>query len=386
MSSSWNHALRLLQRTLSACRPTAGGPAFSRVFAAAAALLSVVVAPVAADEIILKNGKIIEGSARRSGDRVIIQPLNSDASIVLKAERIEAILPKHSTFESHTENASPEDHALTTKAIDAANTVIERPPMKLDPSVPAVKFTYEPTADAQIRAAVESVFPRIMSIFADTLGIDFDEDITLNIRIFEDVASFEAYKNQNSDLHYAVEGYYAVEEDSIVVRGNEFRQRMVATIYHEGTHAVLRREFSFIPSWIDEGLAEFFEGFRVHGNSTVALSPLHNDEWAKRFLHEGSLIPLPEYLQLTNHEWVEIDQTARHMPRIMAWSLVSFLMSSEEGRHALRRYLQALKRSTPTEALATAYQELDSAYRGGIPALEREWKSWVLEQRKAQTY
>lgn len=369
---------------LSAHRRTARWPAFVSVLVAA--LLTMNAAPIGSDEIILKNGKIIEGSARRAGDRVIIRPWNSDASIVLESERIEAILPGNSGFESEVAPDSQSGDSSLTTPKDAANTIIERPPMQLDPSVPAVSFSYEPAADAHIQAAVESVFPRIISIFVDTLGLNLDQDIALNIRIFEDVASFEAYKSQNSDLHYAVEGYYAVEEDSIVVRGNALRQRMVATIYHEGTHAVLRREFEFIPSWIDEGLAEFFEGFRVHGDSTVALSPLHNDEWAKRFLHEGSLIPLSEYLQLTNHEWVEIDQSARHMPRIMAWSLVSFLMSSEEGRHALRRYLQALTRSTATEALATAYQELDSAYRGGIPALEREWKSWVLEQRKAQTY
>lgn len=346
-----------------------------------------------ADEIILKNGKIIEGSARRTGDRVIVRPSDSDASIVLNADQIETILPRSGSYDSEDvsfrpeESPSPHEASLSPgETRDAPNIVLERPPLRLDPSIPRIDFSYDPAPDPQIRSAVETVFPRIMSICVGDLGMSFDQDIALNIKIFEDAASFEAYQNKHSDLHYAVEGYYAVEEDSIVVRGNESRQRMVATVYHEGTHAVLRREFDFIPSWIDEGLAEFFEGFRVHGQSTVALSPLHNDEWAKRFLHEGSLIPLPEYLQLTNHQWVEIDQRDRHMPRIMAWSLVSFLMSSDEGRHALRRYLQALKRSSATEALATAYQELDSGYRGGIPALEREWKSWVLEQRKAQTY
>lgn len=363
------------------------GPFFLRA-ASLTVLASVALtaAPVAADEIILKNGKIIEGAARQAGDRVIIRPWNSDASIVLSADRIETILPKPAPYEYGTEPAPEPQTPEEDEPKDAANTVIERPPLMLAPGMPRVDFTYQPAADAQMRAAIETVFPRIMAICVEELGMRFDREIDLNIRIFDDAASFEDYKNRNSDLHYAVEGYYAVKEDSIVVRGNKLRQKMVATIYHEGTHAVLRRQFEFIPSWIDEGLAEFFEGFRVHGDSTVVLSPQHNDEWAKRFLYEGNFIPLPEYLQLTNHEWVEIDRTERNMPRIMAWSLVSFLMSSEEGRHALRRYLQALKRSTATEALATAYQELDSAYRGGIPSLEREWKRWVLEQRKAQTF
>lgn len=342
---------------------------------------------IRADEIILKSGKIIEGTARRTGDRVIIRPRGSDASIILSADQIETILTNQEPFGADAaRNESSTSPAPAPEAHAAANPRIERPPLQLDPSAPQIAFSYEPEADIQIRSAIESVFPRILSICIEELGMQFDDEVSLNIRIIDELSAFEDYKNQNSDLHYAVEGYYAVEDDSIVVWGNDARQKMVATIYHEGTHAMLRREFDSVPSWIDEGLAEYFEGFRVHETSTVALSPQYNDGWAKRFLYEGQLIPLAEYLQLTNHEWVVLDQESRHVPRIMAWSLISYLMSSREGRHALRRYIQAIRKASPTEAMATAYQELDSAYRGGVANLERDWKSWIIEKRKAQSF
>lgn len=346
------------------------------------------------DEIVLKNGKIIEGTARVTGSRVIVQPFSSDASIVLPLERVETIIPGEAPIDSAEDAATASLAPPSTGTAppqpapshDAANARLTEPTFQQRPALPGITYNFDPLPDPQVRSAVESVFPRIVSICMNQLGMNLEKDLPLNIRIFDDLESFESQKQRHSDIHYAVEGYYAVEDDTIVVWGNEVRQKMVASIYHEATHALLRREYTMVPSWIDEGLAEFFEGFRVQGSATIALSPEYNNGWAKRFLLEGQLLPLDDYLRLTNHQWIELDRNPQNLARITAWSLISFLMETDGGRHALRRYLQAIKRGTPGEAVAVGFQELDAAYPGGIASLERNWRSWILEERKAQTF
>lgn len=345
-----------------------------------------------ADEIILKNGKIIQGDSRVTGSRVVIQPWDSDVSIVLDRSRIETIIPADGPVPAPSQPAAAGEGvpsaSIAEEERDAANTPLSRPsnpPSPYNPAIPRVEFSLDSQLDAQVRATLDQVFPRIMAFCVRDLEMSLPDEIPLNIQIFDDLASFEEHKALNSDIHYAVEAYYAVKEDKIFIWKNRFDQNVLANIYHEGTHAILRRELNSVPSWIDEGLAEYFEGIHLQGGTVLVLSPPNNDGWAKRFLLEGRMTPLHDFLRMSNYQWRQMDETTRSLPRIMAWSLVSYLMTQEQGRHALKRYLQALKRTTPGESLLTAFQELNAAYPGGVAALDRGWRSWILEDRKAQT-
>jgi hypothetical protein len=341
-----------------------------------------------ADEVILKNGKIIEGAVRESGSRVFIRPWDSDATIAIDRSQIETILPREAPRTTETSTAPHEaaEPALNSPIREMANPRLSGPSADrpAGPAIPKVNFSIEPPLSPQSRAALEDGVPRILTFMVSELGFEFEvESIDLNIEVFDDFGQFEAYKSENSDLHYEVEGYYAVEEDRILVWKNQFDQKLLATIYHEGTHAILRRKLDFVPRWIDEGLAEFFEGLRIHGSNSVVLGPEFNDGWSKRFLYENRIIPLNEFLRMTNHQWLELDEQTRHLPRIMAWSLVAFLMETDEGRQVLRRYVETLKRVPTTDALALAYQELNSAYPGGVARLERQWRAWITGKRTA---
>lgn len=371
-------------------QPVAFGVWIRRLRLVPALLAWLLPAALHADEIILKNGKIIQGDSRVTGSRVVIQPWDSDVSIVLDRSRIETIIPAGGPIPAPAQPsaAGAAPHPIAEEARDAANTPLSRPSnpaSPYNPAIPRVEFELDSQLDAQVRATLDRVFPSIMSVCVRDLEMTLPDEIPLNIQIFEDLASFEKHKALNSDIHYAVEAYYAVKEDKIFIWKNRFDQNVLANIYHEGTHAILRRELNSIPSWIDEGLAEYFEGIHLQGNTVLVLSPPNNDGWAKRFLLEGRMTPLHDFLRMSNYQWREMDETTRSLPRIMAWSLVSYLMAQNEGRHALKRYLHALKRTTPGESLLTAFQELNAAYPGGVAALDRGWRSWILEDRKAQT-
>lgn len=366
-------------------------------------------APTAAgaEEIHLKNGKVIEGDVEIAGDRVLIRPWDAGASIVLSRDRIREILPKERPVEP-PENAeapldAPEDRDSPGPAAEGVE--IDPPGMAMDapdaessprpasedsaqPRMPRIGYFYTPVPDAQVRAAIESVFPRIVRVCVEELGMKFKGYVPLVIEVVHDIERYQAYETWVFGPHFQSEGFYVPSLDRIIVRGNHIRLSIVSTLYHEGVHAFMYREFPYPPPWLNEGLAEFFEGFRVQGRSTLVLDPDYHDVFTKRLVSQGRMIPLHEYLNLSADDWRALDrqrENDRH-PRSIAWSLITFLMSHEEGQEAFRQYLQALKSAQGAEGLAAAYDAFDAAYPGGVQKLERRWHGWILDIREPLKY
>lgn len=357
--------------------------------------------PAYADEVLLKNGKLIEGEVVEKGDRVTIRPYDAGAAIVLGRDRIESIRPKPRPVEPRpagaaqgdaAPSAAPEATAAPAGGPDgaaAAMSVDSVPPeLVKPPPMPEIEYSFIPLPDAQIRTAVESVFPRMVRVCVEELGMTFDGHVRLNIEIIHDTRQFQALETAIQSRHASIEGFYIPQQDKIVVRGDKLRMDAVSTLYHEASHALIRRELIFPPSWVDEGLAEFFEGFRVHGRKTNVIDPGYSDAWAKKLLLTRRLIPLREYFMLSNPQWnsLEITGDIKYIPRIMAWSLVTFLLTHEEGRMAFQRYVRALKENQTQNALAAAYKELDTSFPGGIRGLEESWHGWIRRTREPLAY
>lgn len=265
---------------------------------------------------------------------------------------------------------------------DTGNAILPVAPM------PRIEYFYVPRPDSEVKAAIESVFPRIVRVCVKELGMSFNGYIPLRIHVVYDSAEFQAIEKRLFPTHRGIQGFYAPTLDSIVIRGDHTRLDIVSTLYHEATHALMQREFTRTPVWINEGLAEFFEGFRVHGSSTMVFDPDHHDPWSKHLLLRGEMIPLDRYLHLSDKEWRSIETSGQvtSLSRIMAWSLITFLMSHDEGIHAFSRYLQVIKQGQMNTRLAEGYAELEATYPGGIRSLERKWHRWIREQHKPLKY
>ncbi len=113
-----------------------------------------------------------------------------------------------------------------------------------------------------------------------------------------------------------------------------YRHRGMETdVRHETTHALLRNALPYVPLWLDEGLAEYYEvpsGKRHQGDGH-----LKELRWAQRFGWRPELERLEakrKFLELGAKDYRD------------AWAVVQFLLQGPpEGRLVLQAYLREIE-------------------------------------------
>ena len=68
-----------------------------------------------------------------------------------------------------------------------------------------------------------------------------------------------------------------------------------AVVYHEYVHSLLHLNMHWLPTWLDEGLAQFYAYTRFEGDRTIIGAPPRN-KWALTMLHSRTAIPLAKFL------------------------------------------------------------------------------------------
>lgn len=119
-------------------------------------------------------------------------------------------------------------------------------------------------------------------------------------------------------------------------------RHMAVDLRHETTHALLNASLPYVPLWLDEGLAEYFEveaDRRIDGSEHLRAIKL-------RALI--SQVPEPTTLEA-------IGSVAEMRPAAYrdAWAWVHFLLhESDQSRQILTRFLQELQAHSPPGSLA----------------------------------
>lgn len=117
---------------------------------------------------------------------------------------------------------------------------------------------------------------------------------------------------------------------------------METDLRHETTHALLNASLPYVPLWLDEGLAEYFEvpeTERERGNSHHRLVKL-----------QSVLRRVPDLQSLEDVSTLDEMGSAQYRD---AWAWVHFLLhESDESRQVLVRFLQELQAHSPPGSLA----------------------------------
>lgn len=139
--------------------------------------------------------------------------------------------------------------------------------------------------------------------------------------------------------------------DYILIDGSDFdNARHLA--FHELTHAIVRNSGPGVPLWLDEGLAEFYANFWMHG-SDIRLGLPDLNHLAE--IRDHGLLPIATWLDVTH---TSREYTARDLHGIyyaQSWLTVHYLLiGAPQRKGQLTRYLHALSAGEQVEAAFTA--------------------------------
>src|SRR5882757_1882125 len=148
------------------------------------------------------------------------------------------------------------------------------------------------------------------------------------------------------------------DKDYVVLRVDSEGDNPFHTLYHEYTHALLRLNFSNLPIWLNEGLAEFF------GNSTLGDKEIKTgtiDPGHLYLLNQSKLIPIETLLEVDHNSPYYNESNRASVFYAESWAVVHYLMLDDDARkkQLMKNFLNAWQNSgNQLDAARAAFGDL----------------------------
>jgi tetratricopeptide (TPR) repeat protein len=160
--------------------------------------------------------------------------------------------------------------------------------------------------------------------------------------------------------HTHPDGIYQAghDKDFVVLRLDAQGLNPYHVVYHEYTHAMLHLNFTGLPLWLDEGLAEFF-GNTTLGEKESQTGTVNGDTLL--YLQQKQAIPVETLLQVDHSSPYYNESNRASVFYAESWALVHYLMMNPDARRQqlLSKFTAAWDRTqNQVEAAREAFGDL----------------------------
>ncbi len=230
-------------------------------------------------------------------------------------------------------------------------------------------------ATDRIKRDVNTVYRVMVSDWA----LKHVQPIQLNLKLFDSKAIFNRYKEKVAPSLGTAGGFYIprLQEASVLTYRN--KDRMYSVTRHEATHAINHHAYGVMPTWLNEGLAEYFEGLNFQYASHATNSP------SKTHMHRLRQAPLPllaDYFQLDRRVWYA--EESKSLNYAIAWSLVYFFLSNPERETFFKKLLNHLSENYCEGVNTLKY--VNQHYAGEIDQMTIDWHRFLQEKMPMHYY
>ncbi|HEX6772984.1 MAG TPA: DUF1570 domain-containing protein [Acidobacteriaceae bacterium] len=160
-------------------------------------------------------------------------------------------------------------------------------------------------------------------------------------------------------------GYFQQGPDTnyILLRLDAQQEHPFATVYHEYTHFAFSAAQDWMPLWLNEGIAEFFQNTDIHEKDIALGQPSVDDVL---YLRQNRLIPLPVLFQVDHSSPYYHEENKGSVFYAESWALVHYLEVTDRQTHQDRigAYARLLaQKQDPLSAATTAFGDLSKLQR-----------------------
>jgi tetratricopeptide (TPR) repeat protein len=157
---------------------------------------------------------------------------------------------------------------------------------------------------------------------------------------------------------------YRMDQFYIVVELDAQGTNPYETVYHEYYHSLTMPYFPNLPTWLSEGLADFFGNSEISGNTATMgrANPLLIEQ-----LRQSKLIPLDVLFKVDHSSPYYNEQNKTSLFYAESWALTHYLFlgDNQSHRQALMAYTDALGHGKSSdEAAAIAFGDLKKLQAG----------------------
>ncbi|HSS19199.1 MAG TPA: tetratricopeptide repeat protein [Pyrinomonadaceae bacterium] len=219
-----------------------------------------------------------------------------------------------------------------------------------------------------------------LEIFRETLSLMFPRaristPIPTTVVIFKSDDSFRPFKPRyQGKIRDNVGGYFIPDPHMNYIALSSAKEFIDPddVIFHEYEHFLLQNNLLHIPTWLDEGLAEFYSSFQIAENNqefTIGI-PLEKHVY---YLRDHPLLPL-KTLVTVDHKSPQYNEGSKVGAFYAeSWALVHYLMNG----NAQKRQPQLIKFIDLTNAGTPAEEAFQKAFQTDFKTLEAELSDYV---------
>ena len=132
-----------------------------------------------------------------------------------------------------------------------------------------------------------------------------------------------------------------------------------ATVYHEYTHLLCSKAADWLPLWLNEGLAQFYENTDIRGKDISSGEPSAVNI---QLLRQNRLLPLPVLFSVDHNSPYYHEENKGSIFYAESWALTHYfeIQDQKNGTHHLADYLQLVAGNVdPVTAGTRAFGDLD---------------------------
>ncbi|HKT88293.1 MAG TPA: hypothetical protein VJQ59_07650 [Candidatus Sulfotelmatobacter sp.] len=210
---------------------------------------------------------------------------------------------------------------------------------------------------------VADQFERMRSVFHALFPkLQIDPDAPIVVLAIKDEKDFralepEAYLAKGS-LKLGGLFLRAQDKNYVLMRLNAEGEHPYSVVYHEYTHLLLSKGAEWLPLWLNEGLAEFYQNTDIHEKDVQFGEPSADDIL---FLRQQRLLPLPTLFAVDANSPYYHEENKGSIFYSESWALVHFIMHADfdHKTNRLQDYGELLGRKVdPVTAATTAFGDL----------------------------
>ncbi len=208
---------------------------------------------------------------------------------------------------------------------------------------------------------MRAVFEKLVPTASDTAGSP------IIVLALKDKKAFQALEPEaylaKGQLNLAGLFLRAPDKNYILLRLDAEGDHPYATVYHEYTHYMLRRADEWLPLWLNEGLAEFYQNSEIRDKEVFVGQPSSDDIL---YLRQNRLLPLTTLLAVDHTSPYYHEEQKGSVFYAESWALTHYITMTDrqKGTNRLREYAEYLiKKEDPITAAQHAFGDLNQLQR-----------------------
>src|ERR1700756_4749507 len=210
---------------------------------------------------------------------------------------------------------------------------------------------------------IANQFERMRSVFhAAFPKLEVDPGVPIVVLALKDEKDFralepEAYLAKGS-LKLGGLFLEAPDKNYVLMRIDAEGEHPYSVIYHEYTHFLLRRSAEWMPLWMNEGLAEFYQNTDIHEKEASLGQPSIEDIL---WLRQNRLLPLTTLLTVDHKSPYYHEERKGSIFYAESWALTHYIETgdAQQKTHRMTDYANLLaQKADPIPAATQAFGDL----------------------------